>query len=132
VRTYEEVPVDFAHDSAFGDAENLFVITLEYGPDHDKIDPFDINVRRVRQDDAETAHDAAYLHPVVRHYRHGEYAGEHHVAENLENEWDRPDAHHAPLTAFLTRALADTPKPDTPEPADPAAGATDPHAETAR
>ncbi|MDI5965591.1 NAD(P)-binding domain-containing protein [Streptantibioticus silvisoli] len=110
LRHYEEVPVDYAHDTGFADAENLFVITLEYGPDHDKIDPFDVTVRRVRQDDAEDAHDAAYLHPVVRHYRRGQFTAAHHVAENLENEWDRPAAHHEPLTAFLAKALADAPE----------------------
>ncbi|PWI42279.1 NAD(P)-binding domain-containing protein [Streptomyces sp. ICBB 8177] len=106
-RHYEEVPVAYAHDNAaFGRDEDLFLVTLEYGPDHDRIDPFDISVRRVPQDEAGSAHDAAYLHPVIRHYRAGVAAGEHHMAENLENEWDRPDAHVRPLTDFFARALS--------------------------
>ena len=79
----------------------MLVITLEYGPDHDQVDPFDVNVRRVAQDDAERAFDAAYLHPVVRLYRAADLAATHHVAENLENEWDKA-AHRDPLIAFLT------------------------------
>ncbi|MCP2163531.1 NAD(P)-binding domain-containing protein [Goodfellowiella coeruleoviolacea] len=102
----EELPVDYVPASDYGKAEDHFVITLEYGPDHDKVDPFDISVSRIAQDDAGRAHDAAYLHPVVRHYHRGELAGVHHVAENLENEWDKPTAHRQPLVEFFARQLA--------------------------
>jgi thioredoxin reductase len=117
-RYYEEVPVDYVHDGALSTAANRIVVTLEYGPDHDKHDPFDVNVRRIRQNDPGVADAAAYLHPVLRHYRDGEQVGEHHVAENLENEWDHPRAHHAPLAAFLAGFLG----AGEPEPA--AAGGT--------
>jgi thioredoxin reductase len=100
----EEVPVDFVRDGGLGDltgpATDVLVVTLEYGPDHDQVDPFDITVARVKQDDAERAFDASYLHPVVRLYRDGALLATHHVAENLENEWDKP-AHRDPLIAFL-------------------------------
>jgi hypothetical protein len=81
------------------------VVTLEYGPDHDKVDPFDITVRRVAQNDSERAFDAAYLHPVVRHLRHGEVVATHHMAENLENEWHGPTSHLDPLRRFLAQRL---------------------------
>ncbi|MEU4238364.1 FAD-dependent oxidoreductase [Actinoplanes sp. NPDC026619] len=97
----EEMPVAMFHDQH----RDGLVVTLEYGPDHDQVDPFDITVSRIAQDTPGQAHDAAYLHPVVRHYRDGELAGTHHLAENLENRWDRPDVHVAPLTAFLARTL---------------------------
>jgi len=99
-RYHEEMPVDYFRTSVKG---NAFVVTLEYGPEHDQVDPFDITVSRIAQDTVGQAHDAAYLHPVVRHYRDGEVVGTHHLAENLENRWDRPDVHVAPLTAFLGR-----------------------------
>jgi thioredoxin reductase len=102
-RYLEEVPVDFVHDSGLGelaDGADVLVVTLEYGPDHDKVDPFDVSVARVAQDDAERAFDAAYLHAVIRLYRRGDLVATHHVAENLENEWDKP-AHRDPLIAFL-------------------------------
>lgn len=104
-RYYEELPVDYVHDSDFGAADAYFTITLEYGPDHDKHDPFDITLKRVAQDDTEHSFDARYLHPVVRHYRRNTLIGEHHIAENLENEWNGP-AHREPLTAFFAKALA--------------------------
>ncbi|MEX5633681.1 FAD-dependent oxidoreductase [Parafrankia sp. FMc2] len=109
-RYHEEVPVDyFARVGLSTDDHQVtdaFVVTLEYGPDHDKVDPFDINVGRIAQDAVGQAHDAAYLHPVVRHHRDGAVVAVHHLAENLENQWDRPDVHGAPLVAFIDRCLA--------------------------
>ena len=89
-----------------GHDEHAFVVTLEYGPDHDKVDPFDVTQHRVLQDAPGEAHDAAYLHPVVRHHRRGEHLATHHLAENLENRWDSPDGHVRPLETFLADALA--------------------------
>ena len=105
-RYLEEVPVAYLAEGGIGSPEHIFAVTLEYGPDHDKVDPFDITVNRISQDNVGQAHDAAYLHPVVRHYRNGELAGTHHLAENLENEWDRPAVHQGPLAAFLGRQLS--------------------------
>jgi hypothetical protein len=104
-RYYEEVPVDHVHESAFGSAESYFIVTLEYGPDHDQHDPFDISVERVRQSDPEEAHKARYLHPAVRHYRRRSLLAEHHLAENLENDWSGPATHREPLRAFFARRL---------------------------
>jgi thioredoxin reductase len=100
-RYQEEMPV--AHVREKGPA---FLVTLEYGPDHDKVDPFDITVGRIRQDTVGEAHDAAYLHPVVRAYRDGELVAVHHLAENLENRWDRPEVHVRPLAEFVARCLS--------------------------
>ncbi|GIM94942.1 NAD(P)-binding domain-containing protein [Paractinoplanes toevensis] len=98
-RYLEEMPVALFHERH----PDGLVVTLEYGPDHDQVDPFDISVSRIAQDTPGQAHDAAYLHPVVRAYRDGQLTGTHHLAENLENRWDRPDVHVGPLAAFLTR-----------------------------
>ena len=99
-RYYEELPLDYVHESEFGSAERYVTISLEYGPDHDRVDPFDISVGRIAQDDPEHSHDARYLHPVVRFFSQGELVAEHHVAENLENEWTGA-AHREPLCTFL-------------------------------
>jgi thioredoxin reductase len=109
-RYHEEVPVGYFAQSGLGtadhDHEHAFVVTLEYGPEHDQVDPFDITVVRVAQDTVGQAHDAAYLHPVVRYHRNGRVVATHHLAENLENRWDRPDVHVTPLAAFLGRCLS--------------------------
>lgn len=104
-RYHEEVPVAYAHGSPATVGADYFTITLEYGPDHDKVDPFDITVRRTAQNSVEGAFDAAYLHPVIRHFRDGGLLGTHHMAENLENDWNHPEVHHAPLVAFFAREL---------------------------
>lgn len=101
----EELPVDYVHRSTWGGHENYFLITLEYGPDHALVDPFDVDIARVAQDDAERAFDAQYLHPVVRHFSRGQLLATHHVAENLENEWDGPP-HRKPLEDFFARQVA--------------------------
>jgi thioredoxin reductase len=106
-RYREELPVDYVQDSDLVEGTGYFTITLEYGPNHDSIDPFDIDIVRVAQNEAGTAHESVYLHPVIRHYSRGELLATHHVAENLENEWTGP-AHREPLTAFFAHALAHT------------------------
>lgn len=108
-RYWPEIPVDLVEtavkDGFFGEVDSHLVVTLEYGKDHDRLDPFDINARRIAQDDAENALDGRYLHPVLRHYRAGTQVGEHHITENLENEWTHETVHRAPLFAFLETAL---------------------------
>ncbi|MFF6991302.1 NAD(P)-binding domain-containing protein [Streptomyces sp. NPDC010273] len=110
-RYHEEVPVAYAHESQLTANGDYFTVTLEYGPDHDKVDPFDITVRRTAQNSVDDAFDAAYLHPVIRHHGGGELLGTHHMAENLENHWDHPEAHRAPLVAFFARELDRRPTP---------------------
>jgi thioredoxin reductase len=104
-RYIEEVPVDYVHESEFGSAESYFVVTLEYGADHDAHDPFDVSVGRIMQSDSEHAHQGRYLHPVVRHYERRTLLAEHHVAENLENDWTAAVAHCEPLQAFFAREI---------------------------
>ena len=103
---YDELPVEYVHESDFGSASLYFTITLEYGPDHDRLDPFDISIGRIAQNDVERAQQARYLHPVVRHFDQRTLVAEHHVAENLENDWTGQSTHRAPLRAFFASALA--------------------------
>ncbi|MFR9728273.1 NAD(P)-binding domain-containing protein [Saccharopolyspora sp. MS10] len=110
-RYAEEVPVDHLHEAVvageFGEVGDYLVTTLEYGADHDLINPFDVTRSRVSQQDT-SGLDGRYLHPVVRHFRAGELLAEHHITENLENEWDDERVHRAPLREFLRRALPAT------------------------
>jgi thioredoxin reductase len=104
-RYYEELPVDYVQESDHGVAESYFTVTLEYGPGHDAHDPFDISVGRISQSDAENSHKGRYLHPVLRHFCRGLLVAEHHVTENLENEWTG-SVHRVPLSAFFAQELA--------------------------
>ncbi|GAA0470084.1 pyridine nucleotide-disulfide oxidoreductase [Paractinoplanes deccanensis] len=104
---HEEVPVAYFKEGALTSYDVAFVVTLEYGPDHDQVDPFDITVPRIAENDAAAAHEASYLHPVVRAYRGGTVVATHHLAENLENNWDLPGVHVEPLEVFVKGVLAD-------------------------
>ncbi|WP_432868789.1 NAD(P)-binding domain-containing protein [Microbispora rosea] len=101
MRYLEELPIDL-QGPPVGDAGH-YAITLEYGPHHDQIDPFDISVGRIRQSDAERADEGHYLHPVVRRYRGGVVEAVHHVTENLENDWTSEEVHLRPLRDFFQR-----------------------------
>ncbi|WP_222869951.1 NAD(P)-binding domain-containing protein [Actinomadura decatromicini] len=108
-RYLEEVPADLDEPVATavpGRPLGHFTITLDYGPDHDRVDPFDITVTRIRQSDAGRAHEGHYLHPIVRHHVDGAVVAVHHVTENLENEWTSEDVHAEPLRAFFARQAA--------------------------
>ncbi|QFZ21063.1 NAD(P)-binding domain-containing protein [Saccharothrix syringae] len=110
-RYAEEVPVAHLHEAVgrgdFGEVDSYLTVTLEYGEGHDRVNPFDVTEGRVSQQDT-SGLDGRYLHPVVRHFRAGALLGEHHLTENLENEWDSEDVHRAPLLAFLRARLAPT------------------------
>jgi thioredoxin reductase len=106
VRYYHEMPVDYVHDVVTGPEDQTFIITLEYGPDHDKVDPFDITINRVAQSDSENSMDSRYLHPVIRHFVGNQQVSEHHIVENLENEWFHA-VHTGPLEAYFKHELAD-------------------------
>jgi thioredoxin reductase len=105
VRYCPEVPLDHLHpavaEGRFGAVDRYLTVTLEYGADHDKVNPFDVTVTRVAQDSTGGL-DGRYLHPVVRLFQDGKVLAEHHITENLENEWDSEQVHRAPLTAFLS------------------------------
>ncbi|MFI1952961.1 NAD(P)-binding domain-containing protein [Streptomyces xinghaiensis] len=127
LRYAEEVPVGQVPDAVragdFGEVAAHAVITLEYGADHDRVDPFDVRAGRTSQQDVRGL-DGRYLHPVVRWYRAGEFTAEHHLTENLENEWDSEEVHRAPLRAFLTGRLRPAAAGTPAAPAAPAAPVT--------
>jgi hypothetical protein len=103
-RYYEELPVDYVLEREFGGAESYFTITLEYGSDHDRLDPFDITVGRISQSDSVRSAEGRYLHPVVRCFHRGALVATHHVTENLENDWTGA-VHRDPLEVFFAREI---------------------------
>jgi isopentenyl diphosphate isomerase/L-lactate dehydrogenase-like FMN-dependent dehydrogenase/thioredoxin reductase len=105
-RYFEEVPVDHVLEGDFAGDADAFVCTLEYGPGHDEIDPFDIAVGREWEDAHK--HDDRYLHPVIRHYRGGILYADLRLAENLDNDWTYETEHREPLRTFIERQLGAT------------------------
>lgn len=101
---YQDLPRDYIHGSALGTSSHYYVITLEFGDDVAEVsEPFSIN--RVHKDDVENSDESAFIHPIIRHYRHNYLVEEHHIIEDLEAEW-RESVHIEPLRAFLQKYLA--------------------------
>jgi thioredoxin reductase len=103
-RYYEELPVDFVHDSEFGQQEDYYLITLEYGKDHgqDLINP--VGDYRPHKDDAASAHLSPGLHPIIRRYAGPDRIAEHHMIEDLYAEWCE-EVHTRPLVTFFHSTL---------------------------
>ncbi|MEM9490194.1 MAG: NAD(P)-binding domain-containing protein, partial [Myxococcota bacterium] len=118
-RYYEELPVDYVHDSDFGRGSHYYTITFEWGTWHG--DPFNIP----RHPSHETAYTNAFLHPIVRRYRAGRVLHEHHVLEDLFGMYSargesgairmrsgrtmeqyHREEHEVPLERFFTDQLA--------------------------
>lgn len=94
-RYYEEMPVDWIHDSELGRHADYFILTLEFGEVVG--DPFNIQ----RQPDPDKAERSTFLHPVIRHYRGRDKVSELHLLENLFGEWWDPELHVGPLSRYL-------------------------------
>jgi hypothetical protein len=110
-RYHEEIPLLDVHRRVGDSSDDYFTVSLEYGPRHDAIDPFDIEIGRITKDDHQRAAEGHYLHPVVRHFRAGELQAAHHVTENLENDWTSPRIHRRPLEAFFEGRLPPRTRP---------------------
>lgn len=72
-------------------------LTLEYGRLSPGEDPFAIE--RIPDDGRESK----FIHPVLRLWSGERLVDEHHVPEDLENEWDKPE-YRTPLRAWLAAA----------------------------
>lgn len=78
---HEEIAVDYVHDHEIGLNGHYYTITLEYG--HIEGNPLSV----VRDPNPKMASQDVYLHPVIRRFNGSHLIGEHHVPENLENNW---------------------------------------------
>lgn len=101
MRYFADIPTDYVTEKVAGDHAHYYMVTLEFGKSVD--DPFD--TRRPAGDQVDEAHNSNFLHPVVRHYKHGELLGEHHIIENLFGEWKLEKEHMMPLKLFLNKQM---------------------------
>lgn len=99
VRHYAELPEDYAVDR-FARQDQYFTVTLRWGR-RDYGDVFAIQRHPV----PERAAESAFLHPVVRVWRHRDLVAEQHLLEDLLAQWRDPVRHAAPLGAFLAAQL---------------------------
>lgn len=103
---YEDVATQHAHDSRFRDAEEYYVVTLEFGIEIIYASPDPLAVTRIHKDDVENADLSTGIHPIVRRYSCGRLTSEHHVLEDIIPEWDEPDSHVSPLERYFARAAS--------------------------
>jgi thioredoxin reductase len=98
-RYYEELPVDYVHDTELGENRHYYIVTLEFG----KVtgDPFNI----VRHPTPSEAEKSVFLHPVVRRFDGARLVAEHHLLEDLYGEWIKPDMHINPLREFIAGTM---------------------------
>ncbi|NUS04707.1 MAG: NAD(P)-binding domain-containing protein [Nonomuraea sp.] len=96
---YEDLPEDYARER-FAEAGLCLTLTLRWGR-RDHADVFAIQ----RHPTPERADECAFLHPVVRAWRHGEPVAERHLLEDLQARWRDRERHVEPLRAFLAAQL---------------------------
>lgn len=91
---YQDLPVDYIHDSELGQQDQYLLISMEYGHE-DHRDPFDI--ARI----PDQGERSAFIHPVVRHFTGQTKLSEYHIPEDLENDWSQ-DMYIGPFRNFLS------------------------------
>lgn len=100
VRHYLDLPEDYAL-SRLGGVNDVYTVSLRWGRD-DYGDVFAIE----RHPQPGRAAESAFIHPVIRRFRHGALVAERHLLEDLLAEWRRPDRHVEPLQEFFERELS--------------------------
>jgi thioredoxin reductase len=103
-RYNEDMPIDLLPEAGIGADRPYFALTMEYGHD-EHADPF--NIVRHPADGARSH----FIHPVLRLLRDGALVAEHHVPEDLENDW-RKTAFFRPLQDFVAGHLGTPPSTD--------------------
>ncbi len=103
-RYYDELPVDFMHDSDFGGSQQYFVLTMEFGQERIDAEPNVFAISRVHKDDATSGEQSTAIHPIVRGFSKREQRTEHHVIEDLLAVWKEP-VHREPLVDHLRAEL---------------------------
>lgn len=84
-RHFRDLPVQWLAEAPEMLGEDSLVVTLEFGN-------FGATPTHVKR--AHTAHGGEpdpFIHPVIRHYRAGELAGEVHLSDHLDADWRRTE-----------------------------------------
>ena len=99
VQWYNDVPMAYVVDNGWCSAKEYWIIVLDYGH-NEAPDPFNIE----RFPHSKGGDDSTFLHPILRRYRNGQLVSEHHVSQDLENDWNGP-RFEVPLKAFLDQEM---------------------------
>jgi hypothetical protein len=102
-RYYEEMPVDYVHDSLFGGADRYFTVNLEYGDAAGPPDSLGGAPAAVRA--GEPGEDR-YLRPVIRNYHRWSLVAVQRLPEDVDHDWAGEEEYRAPLRSFFARQMA--------------------------
>ncbi len=97
-RHYEDIRLDHVPNCFLGHNNHYYTISLEYG--HFQGDPFSVE----RDPNPMKGSEASYLHPVIRRYNQSRVVAEHHIQDDLENNWGK-EIYVKPARAFFEAQL---------------------------
>ncbi len=103
----KDIPFEYVADSELSSLESYCTVSLEYGDFSKVVDPFNID----RDPSPEKAHQAEYLHPIIRFYNKGKMSYERHILEDLENYYER-DVFRQVTADIFREAMQGTMIPD--------------------
>lgn len=87
------LPMDYACEKEPFASGNFLTVSFEFGEEmHSDV----FSIERV----PDSGEDSAYLHPIIRFFENGEIKAEHHVIEDLENQYFGT-RYEKPLVEFL-------------------------------
>ena len=95
-----DAPLQFLPNWERLEKATYYTIANEYGDFSQISDSFAID----RDPDPAKAHLIEYLHPIIRKYQDGQCTGEHHLVEDVENDYDK-DQYRKNLTEFFNEEL---------------------------
>jgi thioredoxin reductase len=101
---YRNMPVDYVHESHFGQEKRYYTITLNFGQDIFDSSPNPFALERIHREDTEKSEMSSGLHPIVRRFSRHKLITEHHVIEDLASEWCE-EVHIGPLQDFFQDEL---------------------------
>ncbi|HZB29207.1 MAG TPA: NAD(P)-binding domain-containing protein, partial [Streptosporangiaceae bacterium] len=105
-RYYEEMPLDYVHDSLFGGADRYFTVNLEYGDAAGPPEPpGDVTAAVPAEEPDEAAADDRYLRPVIRHYHRWSLVAVQRLPEDVDHDWAGEEEYRAPLRSFFARQM---------------------------
>ncbi len=96
---YSDLRKDNLHNTFLKDKEHYYTLTLEYGNSHGA------TFSTERDPDPMKGNEAFYLHPIIRRFNRMEKVTEHHIQDDLENEWVL-DVYIKPAREFFNQQLS--------------------------
>ena len=105
---YEDLPVDYVHDSELGKKDHYYVVTLEFGLEIIAAARDALALERIHKDDIARAAESSGVHPILRRFSRGRLLNTHHVIEDIDSVWAE-EVHKEPLLQYLKAGLERTP-----------------------